>query len=90
MFVAAHALKEQSAKWPAILRELNAHDAPHIRTLLLEIREQATADPSKALEAIEQACITSKRENQGRSEAELLELLISHETQPYLEVGAHA
>lgn len=73
LFVETVALKECGAKWPNVLQRLNPQDEPHVRTLLLEIRERNKNDPRPALEAIERACIESKREGDHFSRATLLE-----------------
>ena len=77
LFVAVVNLKERAATWPSILQELNSENDPHIRTLLLELREQSTSDPGRALVAIEQACIATKNDGRSLNQAELLEVALS-------------
>ena len=73
LFLEAVALKEGGASWPSVLQRLNPEAEPHIRTLLLEIREPNGTDPRMALEAIETVCIESKRKGDQLSRADLLE-----------------
>jgi len=40
------ALKGQDAQWATVLKKLNPEDAPHVRTLLLELREARPGRPS--------------------------------------------
>lgn len=67
------ALKEQDARWATVLKKLNPDDTPHVRTLLLELRDFNQNTPQNVLETIEVICIESRGESEKLTRSDLLE-----------------